>query len=150
MERQNSRRRRPLRQEQAPSEQPEAPVRTSAPPKQHRPWPILSWSLVACLLLVLAYLQHPADLSLGPLIPSVHRQLQHSHELDNVAAIRPRIELHPEEHAHRPARTQYLDWRISFDYRRPDGVLKRIYLINGEIVPNMSSTHYLIEYMGRT
>ncbi|KKA24127.1 Ferro-O2-oxidoreductase [Rasamsonia emersonii CBS 393.64] len=38
--------------------------------------------------------------------------------------------LHPEEHVYREPTTHQLDWRISAGYRRPDGVLKRVYLIN--------------------
>lgn len=33
--------------------------------------------------------------------------------------------------------TQYLDWHITVDHRRPDGVLKRVYLINGECAGGM-------------
>ncbi|KAF2162658.1 multicopper oxidase [Zasmidium cellare ATCC 36951] len=38
--------------------------------------------------------------------------------------------LHPEEHAFRDATTQILHWRVTAGQRRPDGVLKRVYLIN--------------------
>lgn len=100
--------------------------------KQDRPWPIVSWALVACLLIVLAYLQGPVEFSLDRL----RSPIQHPHnpepEPDNAAALRPRIELHPEEHASRPVVTQHRDWRISSGDRRPDGVLKQVYLINGE------------------
>ncbi|KAJ5883361.1 multicopper oxidase-domain-containing protein [Penicillium subrubescens] len=44
--------------------------------------------------------------------------------------IAPRIELRPEDHVYRPPVTQHLDWRITSGQRRPDGVLKEIYLIN--------------------
>ncbi|OJD15165.1 hypothetical protein AJ78_04560 [Emergomyces pasteurianus Ep9510] len=40
-------------------------------------------------------------------------------------------ELHPEEHIYRPATTIRLNWTVTAGYRRPDGVLKRVYLING-------------------
>lgn len=80
-------------------------------------------------------------------MPSAHQH--YGHEMGSEASVRPRIELHPEEHAYRPARTQNLDWRIDSDYRRPDGVLKKVYLINGERDhPEHSWTHYLIEFMG--
>ncbi|OAX81172.1 hypothetical protein ACJ72_04491 [Emergomyces africanus] len=39
--------------------------------------------------------------------------------------------LHPEAHIYRPATTIHLNWTVTADYRRPDGVLKRSYLING-------------------
>ncbi|OJJ45719.1 hypothetical protein ASPZODRAFT_68692 [Penicilliopsis zonata CBS 506.65] len=43
---------------------------------------------------------------------------------------RPRIELHPEDHIYREPITQYLNWNISSSFRRPDGVLKRVFTIN--------------------
>jgi hypothetical protein len=51
-----------------------------------------------------------------------------------LSATRPRIELHPEKHVYRAPVTQHLDWQITADHRRPDGVLKRVYLINGKCV----------------
>lgn len=42
----------------------------------------------------------------------------------------PDFKLHPEEHAFRDATTQTFDWRITTGLRRPDGVLKRVYLVN--------------------
>jgi hypothetical protein len=39
--------------------------------------------------------------------------------------------LHPQDHVYREATTHQLDWRITAGYRRPDGVRKRVYLING-------------------
>ncbi|QKX62088.1 uncharacterized protein TRUGW13939_09244 [Talaromyces rugulosus] len=38
--------------------------------------------------------------------------------------------LHPEEHAYRAATTQTLDLRVATEQRRPDGVLKKVFLIN--------------------
>ncbi|KAI9042193.1 uncharacterized protein KD926_006113 [Aspergillus affinis] len=45
-------------------------------------------------------------------------------------AFRPRIELHPEDHAYRDSVTQYFEWNVTSDYLRLDGVLKQVYLIN--------------------
>ncbi|KAJ5625031.1 multicopper oxidase-domain-containing protein [Penicillium lagena] len=101
-------------------------------PEQYRPWPILGWALVACALIVLAYLQGPGEFSLDRLISPIQHPHRPGPEPDNAAALRPRIELHPEEHTSRPAGTQHRDWRISSGNRRPDGVLKPVYLINGE------------------
>ncbi|KAF3482634.1 iron transport multicopper oxidase FET3 [Arthroderma uncinatum] len=39
--------------------------------------------------------------------------------------------LHPEDHVFRGRTTVRLDWTITTDYRRLDGVRKRVYLING-------------------
>ena len=44
---------------------------------------------------------------------------------------RPRIELHPEDHVHRGPLVQQIDWTITSDLQRPDGVLKRVVLVNG-------------------
>jgi hypothetical protein len=55
---------------------------------------------------------------------------------DLSATNRPRIELHPEDHVYRQPVTHHLDWRITSGQRRPDGVLKKIYLING-VLPNI-------------
>ncbi|KAJ5091272.1 hypothetical protein NUU61_006142 [Penicillium alfredii] len=122
MERQSSQRRRTsLRQSRHAF-----PITTDR--HSYRPWPMLSWSLVACLLIVLAYLFRP------PSIPPLGHWVSpasHPHwELHDTIAPRPRIELHPEDHVYRPAHTQYLDWRITSGDRRPDGVLKQVYLIN--------------------
>ncbi|KAE8421217.1 multicopper oxidase-domain-containing protein [Aspergillus pseudocaelatus] len=40
------------------------------------------------------------------------------------------MELRPEDHVSRPPVTQHLDWHITSGLRRPDGVLKQVYLIN--------------------
>lgn len=40
------------------------------------------------------------------------------------------ISLHPEYHATRPPKNVTLDWRVSAAMRSPDGVRKRVYLVN--------------------
>ncbi|OJJ34829.1 hypothetical protein ASPWEDRAFT_51086 [Aspergillus wentii DTO 134E9] len=68
---------------------------------------------------------------LGALLPSSRyhgKTVSIPHDPD---ALRPRIELHPEDHIYREPSTQHLDWLVTSDYLRPDGVLKRVYLING-------------------
>ncbi|SCN87296.1 probable multicopper oxidase [Fusarium fujikuroi] len=40
--------------------------------------------------------------------------------------------LHPEDHATRPPTTQYFNWTIAAGTRSPDGVEKRVYLVNNE------------------
>jgi len=60
----------------------------------------------------------------------------HSSETPAVALATPivqdygRFTLHPEDHIFRPATTIKQTWRITSGTRRPDGVLKRVYLIN--------------------
>lgn len=94
-----------------------------------RPWPIVSCSLFVCILIGLAYLFQSTDISLVPVIlPGRHHQ---NPQTDETITARPRMELHPEDHMYRTPTTQYLDWRVTSDYRRPDGVLKQVYLING-------------------
>ncbi|KAM6511313.1 hypothetical protein FALCPG4_016315 [Fusarium falciforme] len=44
----------------------------------------------------------------------------------------PGIRLHPEEHASRPPTTLAFNWTISAGLRSPDGVEKRVYLVNDE------------------
>ncbi|KAK4090017.1 hypothetical protein Purlil1_5643 [Purpureocillium lilacinum] len=40
--------------------------------------------------------------------------------------------LHPEDHVYREPKTIYLDWNITKEQRAPDGVVKSLYLINGQ------------------
>ena len=40
--------------------------------------------------------------------------------------------LSPEDHISRPSRTITVEWNITRGARRPDGVLKEVYLINGQ------------------
>ncbi|KAJ5747083.1 uncharacterized protein N7511_008779 [Penicillium nucicola] len=97
-------------------------------PKQVRPWPIVTWSLVACLLIGLSYLLQSTELSSASLVLSgKHHPSPH---INGETAIRPGWELHPQDHVYREPVTHFLDWNITADYRRPDGVLKRVYLIN--------------------
>jgi hypothetical protein len=91
---------------------------------QHRRWPIVGCSLVACFLVGLVYLLQLTPTS-PPLILPGHR-----HQVDE--ATRPRIEVHPENHIYRAPVTHHLNWRVTSGYRRPDGVSKRVYLINSQ------------------
>jgi hypothetical protein len=45
--------------------------------------------------------------------------------------LHPMIELHPDDHVYRGPSTLPLNWSVTTGYLRPDGVLKRVYLING-------------------
>ncbi|KAJ5365689.1 hypothetical protein N7517_008575, partial [Penicillium concentricum] len=95
------------------------------PELSQRPWPIVGCSLVTCFLIGLVYI-----LQSTPLVPLILPGRHHNIQETKVTT-RPRIELHPEDHAHRAPATQSLDWRVTSEFRRPDGVLKRVYLING-------------------
>lgn len=124
---QTSQHRRPLLQD------PEQPCTVPTPPRR-QPWRLIfGCSLGVCvlLLLTLTSLQQPSEARVRIQTISASTQYLH-HELGDAGSVRPRIELHPVEHAHRPATTQAFEWRITKDDRRPDGVRKQVYLINGE------------------
>ncbi|KAJ5578572.1 multicopper oxidase-domain-containing protein [Penicillium hispanicum] len=104
-------------------QEPPPPSRPVILHRQPRPW--ATWFLVASLLLALAYLLNP-DIPLRSWVSPPSQQYGHQGE----ATIRPRIILHPEDHIYRLPETQHLEWRISSGQRRPDGVLKQVYLIN--------------------
>lgn len=81
----------------------------------------------ACIFLVIAITLLIA-VSPRDLPPTLHHdaspeQLGHLEELDQV--------LHPESHRYRGKTTLYYDWTITRSSRRPDGVLKDVYLVNG-------------------
>ncbi|KAJ5816091.1 hypothetical protein N7447_008324 [Penicillium robsamsonii] len=96
------------------------------PELSKRPWPIVGCSLATCFLIGLSYFLQ-SSISLPLVLPGRY------HNIQETVAITARlgIELHPEDHMYREPATQYLDWRVTSDFRRPDGVLKRVYLING-------------------
>ena len=56
--------------------------------------------------------------------------------------------MHPEEHIFRNSQTWEYDWSITSGYLRPDGVLKRVYLINGEFpgptIEARSGDHFIV------
>lgn len=87
----------------------------------------ITWLSLGASFIILTALSRPDIYMWGSWIAP----LQAHHSPWSEAAIRPMITLHPEDHVHRQSTTQYLDWHITTDVRRPDGVLKQIYLING-------------------
>lgn len=102
-------------------------------------------SLVVCILVILAYFYQrntPDPLQSTfpfPRVPGKNVSILHDPD-----TLRPRIELHPEEHAYREPLTQHLDWKVTSDYLRPDGVRKRVYLANGSILERRVSCRMLI------
>lgn len=123
MERQNSRRRR------TPRAQPQS-TKTFAEPKRERHlWWNGLWTVI--LLLGLVYtLDLPFGAWIRPL--SIHRGPDEA-----TVETRPNIGLHPDDHVFRQPTTQHLDWRVTSGHRRPDGVLKNVYLINGIFRPRL-------------
>ncbi|EKV10543.1 hypothetical protein PDIG_55980 [Penicillium digitatum PHI26] len=98
------------------------------PALSQRPWPIVGCSLAICLLIALIYLLRSSTFLVPLVLPGQHHQTLQENE---AMTVRPRIELHPQDHVYRAPVTQYLYWRVTSEFRRPDGVLKRVYLING-------------------
>lgn len=60
-------------------------------------------------------------------------QSNNHHEVSSIAVDEPtRLQdLHPEDHVYRPPKTIEFNWTVSSGMRRPDGVVKKVYLING-------------------
>ncbi|KAJ5535848.1 hypothetical protein N7513_009034 [Penicillium frequentans] len=91
---------------------------------QPRLWII--WLLLGASFIILVGFSRPDTYMWGSRVAP----LQAHHSLLGEAAIRPMITLHPEDHVYRQSTRQSLDWHVTTDLRRPDGVLKQIYLIN--------------------
>jgi hypothetical protein len=95
---------------------------------------LVLWPLAACVLIALAYLQQTSTPNAWVPLPGLsqtHPKDSHS-RLRDPDAVRPMIKLHPDDHIYREPTTQHLEWVVTSDYLRPDGVLKRVYCINGE------------------
>jgi FtsP/CotA-like multicopper oxidase with cupredoxin domain len=61
--------------------------------------------------------------------------------------------LHPRDHVFRRPKTIRYQWVVTAAFRAPDGVKKRVYLINGRLSPHILKTVYLIavdEFPGPT
>ncbi|KAL2006773.1 hypothetical protein VTN00DRAFT_9441 [Thermoascus crustaceus] len=135
MERQSSRRRKPApveeQQPEAVADQPsvrgpEQPAMQNA--VQNQPLAVLFSSLVVCLLIAFVSIGSDDGRSLALLSPGRHGSGHvKSHGLNLSPSI---LQLHPEDHVFREPVIQHLDWRITSGDRRPDGVKKRVYLIN--------------------
>ncbi|OGM46751.1 laccase [Aspergillus bombycis] len=111
------------------------PQNTSAR-RTTRYWPcsIVICPLILCILTALLFLQQFT--TLDPLrfvlsSPKIHHGETVHSQVHNPDLARPSIELHPEDHVYREPVTQHLDWVVTADYLRPDGVLKQVYLVNG-------------------
>lgn len=109
------------------------------------PWGIVLYPATICgliLLLFVAQISQPSPLQ--RLIPSRVSTSQIHPTVHEPDVSRPLIELHPEDHIYRNPSTQHHDWVVTADHRRPDGVLKRVYLINGNPYSLFTSRHILI------
>ena len=104
---------------------------------------VMIYSLIVCVLIILAYFhQNNTPDPLQSLLPSPWVQGKKNTTLHDPDSVRPRIELHPEDHVYREPVTQRLDWRVTSDYLRPDGVLKRVYLVNGTFAQDLFLERY--------
>lgn len=94
---------------------------------------LLATALLATLLLAFLLISHTPSLSLWRHLPNItslgsnrgpSKQETYGHSPNTFT-------LRPEDHVFRNATTVTHHWRITAGDRRPDGVLKRVYLVNG-------------------
>ncbi|KXT16497.1 hypothetical protein AC579_1343 [Pseudocercospora musae] len=85
-------------------------------------------STLASLAMMLAYQHGPSSevwsFFTGP--PKVQANGEFRTDFRNVARLK------PEDHVHREPKTLNHKWRVTSGLRRPDGVLRRVYLVNGQ------------------
>ncbi|KAL2391109.1 ferro-O2-oxidoreductase [Blastomyces gilchristii SLH14081] len=130
MERTSSRRR--IRQPRGDLQDP--PRVSSQPAQANTSSQAAGWSrsylasVVIFLVLVVSFLGALRIPRSPPYYSSQNRVLGPTQQQQHPGAQR----LHPEAHIYRTVRTIRLNWTVTAGYRRPDGVLKRIYLVNGQ------------------
>ncbi|OJJ74461.1 hypothetical protein ASPBRDRAFT_171585 [Aspergillus brasiliensis CBS 101740] len=101
-------------------------------PLRRLPWSIVLYPAITCGLILLLFLTQISQSGpLQGLIPFGDSNSQIHSITHNPDTSRPLIKLHPENHIYRDPTTQHLDWVVTADHLRPDGVLKRVYLVNG-------------------
>ncbi|OOF95289.1 multicopper oxidase [Aspergillus carbonarius ITEM 5010] len=99
---------------------------------RHWSWKLVLYPATICGLMFLVFLmQILTPNPLQGLIPSKAYTNQTLSTTHNPDIARPIIELHPENHVYRNPVAQHFNWEVTADYVRPDGVLKRVYLVNG-------------------
>lgn len=88
--------------------------------------------LATLVLFVRFYYESNHDGNVSHLSESLHgHESISSSDLDFDNRIYENGQLRPEDHIYREAVTQILNWSITAGHRRPDGVDKRVYLVNG-------------------
>ncbi|KAJ5138163.1 hypothetical protein N7526_004396 [Penicillium atrosanguineum] len=93
---------------------------------------IALFPVITCLfVLVVFWSQWSTPDLLKTIIPVNISNIHHEADPSSAGATPRRIELHAEDHAYRDPETQHHDWILSSETVRPDGVLKRVHLING-------------------
>lgn len=92
------------------------------------------YSLLLSSLLIFVYLNVYNNI---PIIVVPKQQKVLSEQMDQnkqgilADTFRPRLELHAEDHIFREPVAHHYTWHVTKAYRRPDGVKKEVYLING-------------------
>lgn len=98
---------------------------------------IFSVGLTSYCIVVLTYSNLGSPSSA---VSDEHKPGQHDHNDDTHSEPKPvedtpeiddRFMLHPENHIHRQPKTISLQWNVTKEAHRPDGVLRDIYFING-------------------
>jgi hypothetical protein len=88
-------------------------------------------AVIAVILLVLMLLwSFSGALTDQPrpnIFPFLRQPARHATDEETIG-----ISLHPEDHSARDVRIIELQWTVTADFRAPDGVRKRVYLINGK------------------
>lgn len=133
MEQPSSRRRKPI-----PGDEPD---RTSS--RQHewsvktiKSYCIALCPVITCLFVLFVFWrQWSTSDQLKAIIPVKIPHVHHETHPPSPDTASPGIELHPEDHAYRDPGIQHLHWALSSEEIRPDGVLKRVHLINGNDYP---------------
>ncbi|KAK2753874.1 hypothetical protein FQN55_000238 [Onygenales sp. PD_40] len=108
-------------------------VANDGEPSSAKPWhrarsQLLAILAVLVLLTIVLWILRQPDI---PNSPSKFTDIAESHRPDSSSPWPGILELHPEAHVFRAQTTIKLNWTVTAEYRRPDGVRKRIYLING-------------------
>lgn len=121
--------------------------------------------LASCAVLLLtasslyAYYRHYASVAavgsvspdfLGPLLDATeHTNISDTGDQNTSHSTAPGVEddlndlyvLHPEQHVYRDPITIRMTWNVTMDQRAPDGVMRPVYLINGEV-----SQHNIVQH----
>ncbi|KAH8802980.1 multicopper oxidase family protein [Xylogone sp. PMI_703] len=85
-------------------------------------------SLCLIIIIVATGLQRPARYS--TLLDFIQHTGAYSPETEVEKYVS--IDLHPEDHIYRPPTTITLNWTVTSDYHWPDGVRKKVYMVNGQ------------------
>jgi hypothetical protein len=125
MERKLSRRRKPMAsKEEGAADDDSIPDKKDATPSQKKHI-FLSVIPLLAIFVLLSRLYYSDDLLLGLHAPPSSPSTEETATSPAVDGDNNHL------HIHRPETTQKLEWRISAGLRHPDGVQKRVYLING-------------------